>query len=222
MMITMHVPRHDLHIHTDYSDGASSVEDVVRRAADVGMEAIAITDHFWPSLGSMRGGLSVIESRRQRIESLRTEFPRIAILDGAEVDVNSDGTLAPVAGGFEQFDVVIASFHFGCNSTQWASVIARLLRKHSFDILGHWDGYLTSYRPEDGAAVARLLAEHDVAVELSTRYPVKHEDFLIEARDAGCMFTLGSDSHTIDTVGQVEEQRQMALALGLPLLDVRH
>ncbi|MCQ1537521.1 PHP domain-containing protein [Methanocalculus taiwanensis] len=38
--------RCDLHIHTSYSrDGESRVEDIIRRAEEIGLDAIAITDH---------------------------------------------------------------------------------------------------------------------------------------------------------------------------------
>ena len=210
--------RHDLHIHTDFSDGTSTVEEVVHRAAALRLDKIAITDHFWPSLGSIKGGIRVIEERRQMIHRLRDEYPQLQILDGAEIDVHSDGTMAPVAGGTEQFDVVIGSFHFICDSTTWASIMRRILRENRFHILGHWDGYLSSYRPEDGEVVARLLAEHEVAIEISLRYPTEHEDFLRMARDYGCLFTLGSDSHRLDTVGDIDEIRDLAEALDLPLV----
>ena len=35
----------DLHIHTYYSDGVFSPEKIVDTAIDVGLQAIAITDH---------------------------------------------------------------------------------------------------------------------------------------------------------------------------------
>ena len=37
--------RTDLHIHTYFSDGVFSPEKIVDTAIDVGLEAIAITDH---------------------------------------------------------------------------------------------------------------------------------------------------------------------------------
>ncbi|MCF2136666.1 MAG: PHP domain-containing protein [Candidatus Thorarchaeota archaeon] len=216
----MQTLKQDLHTHTTFSDGSSTVEEVIGRAAQVHLDVLAITDHFWPSLGGIKGGVEIIEERRTAIEQAASQYPKLRVLDGAEVDIQSDGTFASVAGGLDQFDIVIGSLHYYCDSTQWASIMLRALRLNSFHIVGHWDGYLSSYRPEDGDIVAKALADYGVAVELSSRYVSEHEDFFIMARDYGCVFTLGSDSHHASTVGDLDDQRALAQALDLPLLDI--
>ncbi|MFX1578334.1 MAG: PHP domain-containing protein, partial [Promethearchaeota archaeon] len=144
----------DLHIHSNYSDAVSSVEEIVKRAIALKLKTIAIADHFWPSLGSRQGGVNLIEQRRHEIETCRNDYPYIRILDAAEVDIQSNGELAPVAGGLEQFDLVIGSFHWYTDSTTWVSALVKALRRKEFQILGHWDGYLSSYREEDGIIAA--------------------------------------------------------------------
>ncbi|MHA1637404.1 MAG: PHP domain-containing protein [Candidatus Thorarchaeota archaeon] len=209
--------RYDLHIHSNFSDGAMSVEEIVEQADRRKLHTIAITDHFWPSIGSTKGGINLIEQRRQIIEDQRRAYPHIRVLDGAEVDIQSDGSLAPVAGGIEQFELIIGSMHFTCNSKIWASIMERAAVKNRFDILGHWDGYLMNYNDEDGYRVAKALAENNIAVELSLRYEVMHPRFIDTAKGAGCKFTLGSDSHRIGTVGQLTEQVRLVQALELPM-----
>ncbi|MFX0108055.1 MAG: PHP domain-containing protein [Candidatus Hodarchaeota archaeon] len=209
--------RHDLHIHSKYSDAYTSVEDIVKRASSLGLERIAVVDHFWPSLGSSRAGHELILRRRAEIADMREAHPDLEILDGAEVDIQSNGELAPVAGGLEQFDIVIGSVHWGSDSTRWASAVSKAVRKSSFDILGHWDGYLSSYREEDGWIIAKALAEKEITIELNKRYGTVYEEFFVLARGEGCMFSLGSDSHHISEVGQLKDQIQLVKALELPL-----
>ena len=209
--------RYDLHIHSDYSDGSGTVRDIVRRAVKLELDTIAIVDHFWPCIGSRRGGIQLIEQRRKKINGLRNAFPSIRILDGVEVDISSDGSHASVAGGVDQFELIIGSFHFGLDSTTWRAALQKAVTKWRFDILGHWDGYLTSYREEDGEAVAKLLAENQIALELNRRYETMYPEFLEIARDAGCEFTLGSDAHAVNQVGKVRDQLLLAEAMGLPL-----
>ncbi|MHA2378423.1 MAG: PHP domain-containing protein [Candidatus Thorarchaeota archaeon] len=216
----MSTNRTDLHIHSDFSDGHASVEDIVRHAAGLRLDTIAIVDHFWPSLGSRRGGLNLIEERRRILKNIRQHYPKLRVLEGAEVDIMSDGTIAPVAGGLGQFNFVIGSVHWGSDSLLWSSAVAKAATFRSFDILGHWDGYLNSFRREHGERVAKALADNEIAVELSLRYEPLFEGFLEMARDYGCRFTLGSDSHGLSTIGKLHDLSQLADALDLPLLTV--
>jgi putative hydrolase len=215
----MKEPRYDIHTHSNYSDGNPTVDQIVERASSLKLTTIGITDHFWPSLGSQRGGIGMIKERRRKINQLRDDFPDLRILDGAEVDILSNGGLAPVAGGTDQFDLVIGSIHWYCSPEQWASSLLKTLRKTSFDVLGHWDGYLSAYKSKEGKSVAKALSETNVAIELSLRYEPIYTEFLEVARDEGCMFTLGSDSHSLDTIGKLKDQFGLAKALQLPLLD---
>ena len=83
----------DLHIHSSYSDGESSIDEIIQRAASLKLKTIAITDHFWPSGGSRKGGKNTIEQRRHEIEIGRIDYPELTILDGAEVDIYLNGDL---------------------------------------------------------------------------------------------------------------------------------
>ncbi len=208
---------YDLHIHSDYSDGLGSVRNIAKKAISMGLNTIAICDHFWPCLGSRKAGSKWIEERRDKIWNLRTAFKPLRILDGAEVDMSSDGSYAEIAAPLDSFDLVIGSIHFAVNSTQWRSTIQKAVEKWRFDILAHWDGYLTTFSEEDGLAVARVLADNDVAVELSRHYEIQYPEFLEMARDAGCKFTFGSDAHKLEFIGRLENQIELARALELPL-----
>jgi histidinol phosphatase-like PHP family hydrolase len=211
---------HDLHIHSIYSDANSTIFEIAERAHKLGLETIAITDHFWPSLGSRRGGRELIESRRREIVDVRSHFPSLTILDGAEVDVAADGTLAEVAGGLIQFDIIIGSFHWSMDSSHWAQALSRSLENPKFQILGHWDGFLTYFREEDGQAAARALAKAGVAIELSGRYQVQYPRFLEQARDCGCTFSFGSDAHSVEGIGRLQHQRQLASDMSLRIVDL--
>ena len=67
--------------------------------------------------------------------------------------------------------------------------------------------------------VAEALARNKIAVELSARYEIRFEDFLTLAKDKGCKFTLGSDSHHVSKIGRIKDQLQLANALELPLIE---
>jgi len=211
----------DLHIHSNYSDGAASIEEIVHRAAVLKLKTISIVDHFWPSTGSQKGGVNIIEQRRHEIETCREDYPDLNILDSVEVDIQSNGDLAPVAGGLDQFDLVIGSFHWYTDSTRWASALVKALRRKEFQILGHWDGYLSSYREEDGIIAAQALSDAEVTVELNGRYSIEHVGFLEIAKSKGCIFSLGSDSHHVNTVGDLDFQTKLATNMDLNIIQIK-
>lgn len=211
--------RYDLHLHSDYSDGQMSITEIVKRASTLHLETIAIADHFWPSLGSRPGGKNIIDSRRREIEHARVEAPSLVVLDGVEVDIQPDGSLAPVAGGLEQFDIIIGSFHWVSDSTQWVSTLSKAVKKMQFHILGHWDGYLSAYRDEDGERAAQVLAEAEIAIELNERYALEQTHFIEQAKKYGCIFTLGSDSHVVWTIGQLYNVKKIASDFDLEVVE---
>jgi histidinol phosphatase-like PHP family hydrolase len=214
----MFASRYDLHIHSSYSDGYDGINSIAHRANSLHLDTIAITDHFWPSIGSQRGGKNIIDNRRFEIETARVDYPKLTILDGAEVDIQSNGSLAPIAGGLEQFDIIIGSFHWMCDSRTWAAALTKALKRPQFHILGHWDGYLSSYDDEDGEVVARALADAEIAIELNGRYMPEHLEFLEFANECGCIFSFGSDSHTLETIGQLDFHKKLAADLELDIV----
>ncbi|MHA2082707.1 MAG: PHP domain-containing protein [Candidatus Thorarchaeota archaeon] len=212
--------RVDLHVHSDFSDGTSTIQDIVKRARTIGLECVAIADHFWPSMGSHRGGLSVVNERHNLIMDMQNENSELKILEGVEVDINSNGTLAPVSGGHDQFDIIIGSVHWGSDSARWASAVVRAAKSGLFQILAHFDGYLSSYRQEDGERVVEALVENNIAVELNGRYPPEYIEFIETARKSGCKFSIGSDSHSLHTIGQISDQVKLGKAMNLEFIEI--
>ncbi|MEE8317603.1 MAG: DNA polymerase/3'-5' exonuclease PolX, partial [Candidatus Omnitrophota bacterium] len=103
----------DLHVHSTWSDGGSSIEEIVKKAMALGYEYIAITDH---SQGlKIAGGLNKEELRlkRKEIERLNKKYRDIKILFGTEVDIDSDGNLDYPDEVLKGMDVVIGAVHSG-------------------------------------------------------------------------------------------------------------
>jgi DNA polymerase (family 10) len=103
--------RGDLHMHSTWSDGRDSLEDMVLASRQLGYEYIAITDHSERAWSSRALAASQVPEQRAEIALLRDRHPGIQILHGVEVDILPDGSLdfddALLAG----FDLVLASLH---------------------------------------------------------------------------------------------------------------
>src|SRR5262249_19331576 len=79
--------RGDLHMHTHWSDGRNSTEDMVKAAVALGYEYLAITDHSQNASSSRTLSLDAVARQAEEIQELRERYPQIAILHGCEVDI---------------------------------------------------------------------------------------------------------------------------------------
>ena len=103
--------RGDLHMHTDWSDGRDTLEQMILAADDLRYEYVAITDHSQGSPASRTLSLDGIARQREDIDRLRRRLPSIEILHGVEVDILPDGTLDFPDEVLSGFDIVLASLH---------------------------------------------------------------------------------------------------------------
>ena len=80
--------RGDLHVHSTWSDGRASIEEMAAAAKRLGLSYIAITDHS--KRVAMAGGLTAAALRRQwaEIDKLNEQLKRFTVLKGVEVDMN--------------------------------------------------------------------------------------------------------------------------------------
>lgn len=202
----------DCHVHSDWSDGGSSIEDMARTAMAIGHEYIVLTDHS-PRL-TVANGLSPDRLRRQLdvVAELNETLAPFRILTGIEVDILLDGDIDQEEDLLARLDVVVASVHSKLRQDE-AGMTARMLRaieNPHVDILGHCTGRMVvgRGRPEstfDAAAVFAAAVEHDVAIEINCRPerldPPKR--LLRQAVAAGCRFAIDTDAHA---PGQLEWQ----------------
>ena len=196
--------RGDLHAHTAASDGATSIQEMVLAALELGHEYLAITDHS-PRL-TVANGLSAARLRAQRreIAALDHAVAPFRVLSGIEVDVLDDGGLDQDPDLLDELDVVVASVHSKLRMDR-AAMTRRMVAAVSnprTDVLGHCTGRrLTGrLRPPsefDAEAVFAACAEHGVAVEINCR-PDRLDPphaLLDVAVAAGCVFTIDTDAH---------------------------
>lgn len=200
----------DLHTHTLWSDGIHSIEDMANEAERRGYEYLAVTDHS----ASMRiaHGLSENQALNQ-IKEIRqyNKKSKIKILAGIEVDILADGSLDYSNEVLSQFDFVIAAIHNNLNQTE-NELIQRLehaLANPYINILAHPTGRLLG-RPgvmfcERNACkieiqkIIELCKKNNVVLEVNC-FPERldlNENNIIEAINCGVKISLGTDSHSL-------------------------
>ena len=132
----------DLHIHSKWSDGVNTVEEIIIKAIKMGYEYIAITDHS-QSL-KVAGGIGAEDIARQgaEIDKLQKEYQQIRILKGIEVDILADGSLDLEEEVLKELDIVIASVHshFEMSEEDMTRRIIKAIKHPLVNIIAHPTG----------------------------------------------------------------------------------
>ena len=173
----------DLHVHTKWSDGKNSIEDMAKSALSVGYEYIAVADHS-PAVG-IAGGLTEdeIAPRQEEIERvnmrLEAEGTQFRILSSIEVDIKSDFSLDLKDEILKDFDVVVGAVHtkFSQDRTTMTERIIAAMENPNVDIIAHPTG--------------RLLGKRDP-------YEVDMEKLMETAKDTGTILELNSFPDRLD------------------------
>jgi putative hydrolase len=202
----------DCHVHSDWSDGGSPIEEMALAARDLGHEWIALTDHS-PRL-TVANGLTRERLLRQFdvVDEINERLAPFRILKGIEVDINEDGSLDQDDDLLARLDVVVGSVHSKLRAPRDVMTKRMLtaIGNPHLDILGHCTGRLVvgRGRPEsefDAEAVFAACIEHNVAVEINSR-PERLDPprrLLRLAVEMGCFFSIDTDAHA---PGQLEWQ----------------
>ena len=219
----------DCHLHSDWSDGGSPIEEMVLTAVELGHEWMVLTDHS-PRL-RIANGLSAQRLAKQLVllEQINASLgDAFTLLSGIEVDILDDGSLDQTEEMLGRLDLVTASVHSKLRMAK-EPMTRRMVAAVSnprVNVLGHCTGRLVTggrgTRPQsefDARAVFEACAEHDVAVEINSR-PERCDppDELIElALEIGCLFAIDSDAHAPGQLEMKAYGAERAQRLGVPL-----
>ncbi|MFE7790627.1 PHP domain-containing protein [Streptomyces sp. NPDC057460] len=198
------VLRGDCHLHSDWSDGGSPIEEMGRTAMELGHEWAALTDHS-PRL-TVAHGLSPERLRRQlaAVAELNERWAPFRLLTGIECDILPDGSLDQEEQLLEKLDVVVVSVHskLRMDARPMTRRLVIAVRHPQANVLGHCTGRLITGRgrPEsqfDADEVFAACAESGTALEINSR-PERLDPprcLLRRAVDAGVLFAIDTDAH---------------------------
>ncbi|WP_354638040.1 PHP domain-containing protein [Kitasatospora camelliae] len=197
----------DCHLHSDWSDGGSPIQEMADAARALGHHWAVVTDHS-PRL-TVAHGLSPDRLRRQleAVAAVNAPGGSFRLLSGIECDILDDGSLDQEEELLGRLDVVVASVHSKLRSEpgpMTARMLAAVRNPHA-DVLGHCTGRIVTGRgrPQsrfDAGAVFAACAEAGTAVEINCR-PERRDppdDLLRLAAEAGCLFAVDTDAHAPD------------------------
>jgi DNA polymerase (family 10) len=206
-LVTLEDIHGNLHMHSKWTDGANTIEEMVRACKELGYEYCAITDHSKAT--RVAGGLTAAELKKQwkEIEHIRQRLEGITLLAGMEVDILPDGSLDLPDEMLNALDVVIVSIHSHLQmpEPQMTKRICRALAHPAVDILAHPTERLLNKRAPiavDLEAVFRAAQENDVALELNAN-PDRldlNDVQVSRARELGVKIVINSDAHSVENL----------------------
>ncbi|ASI36019.1 MULTISPECIES: DNA polymerase/3'-5' exonuclease PolX [unclassified Exiguobacterium] len=192
----------DVHMHTTWSDGTLSVEELVDACAARGYSWMAITDHS--QYMKFVNGLTIDRLRKQRveIEAARKKHPDMTILCGVEMDILPDGSLDYEDEFLQEMDYVIASIHskFDQTETEIMQRLENACRNPYVSLIAHPTGRIIGRREGYAVNVDRLIelaAETGTALELNAN-PARFDltaASLAKAKAAGVKIMINTDTH---------------------------
>jgi DNA polymerase (family 10) len=204
-LITLKDIRGDLQMHSTWSDGSYSLEEMARACRERGYEYCAITDHSRST--RVARGLDAQGFKRQwaEIEEIRQRLDGIVLLKGVELDILPDGSLDLPDKVLEHFDIVLVSVHSKLDmpKAQMTKRVLKALSHPAVDILAHPTGRQMHRREPvdiDLEAVFHAAKEHDVALEIDAQ-PQRldlNDVHVLRARELGVPIVIDSDAHSVD------------------------
>jgi DNA polymerase (family X) len=204
-LISLEAIKGDLHMHTTWSDGAHTIEEMIEACRAKGYRYMAITDHS--QYLKVANGLTAERLREQKriIHELNEKYTDFTVLSGIEMDILPDGTLDYDDELLAEMDLVIASIHSSFSQPR-ETIMERLktaLNNPHVDIIAHPTGRIIGRRTGydvDIEMLIELARETNTALELNAN-PNRLDlapPHLRKAQEAGVPIVINTDAHSID------------------------
>lgn len=193
------------HVHTNYSDGRTSLQEIAEAAMALGYSYIGIADHSQSAFYANGLTAEDIIRQHQEIDELNRRYEgRFKILKGIESDILPDGSLDYPDEILASFDFVIASIHsrFSMDRDAMTERIIKAIENPYTTILGHPTGRLLLSREGysvDMDAILEQAAKHGVCVEINSNPHRLDLDWrwCRKAKELGIPLVISPDAHDI-------------------------
>jgi len=201
----------DLHIHSDYSDGKNTIEEIAQAAKDFGYKYVGISDHSKSLI--VANGLSIKELHKKidEVKKVNKRISGIKVLCGTEVDILSSGELDYPDSVLKELDFVIAAIHSGFKQSkeQLTKRIVAACENKYVNVIAHPTGILSGVRDAyeiDLEEIIKAARDYKVALEINC-YPKRldlNDISAMKAKQAKVKFLLGTDAHAINQFGFID------------------
>jgi histidinol phosphatase-like PHP family hydrolase len=212
-----------LQLHSTWSDGGQSLDDIAEAALERGYEFCALTDHSYGL--PIANGISMARLTKQHraIDRLnRKHRGRFRLIKGIEANIRKDGSVDMTVAEREHLEFILAAPHSSLRlEVDQTSRMIEAVRTPGIHVLGHPRGRMYGSRAgvqADWDQVFAAAADAGVAVEIDGDPSRQDLDYTLARRAlaAGCMFALDSDAHSVEELAAAETAIAHARLAGVP------
>lgn len=200
----------DLHVHSNWSDGHNTIEEMALAAKALGYQYINMSDHSASS--KIANGLSEkrLLGHIKEIERLNESIEGIRILSGTECDILPDGTLDYSDELLEQLDIVVVAVHGSVeqdSKTMTQRIVSALENEH-VHILAHPTGRKFGKRLPFAMNMEKIMdtaLEYEKVLEINSS-PQRldlNDKFAMMARERGIKLAINNDTHSMEQFGNI-------------------
>jgi DNA polymerase (family 10) len=193
----------DLQMHTDWSDGAQTIEEMATAAKELGYDYICISDHYSETM-KIAGGLNDRQLRKEleEIDNVNSKVSDIEILKGAEVNIDADGEIRVNKNILKELDVVVASVHsqFNQPKQEMTDRLITAMESGYVHIIGHPTGRKINKKKPSAIDMEQLFEaskQTGTYLEINS-LPERLDLSEVNAQaavEAGCKLAINTDSH---------------------------
>jgi histidinol phosphatase-like PHP family hydrolase len=214
----------DLQMHSTWSDGSQSLEDIIEAGIERGYSFCAVTDHSYGL--PIAGGVSMTELAQQHreIDRLNKKYRgKFRLLKGIEANIRADGTVDMEPEELGLLEIVVAAPHSALRvATNQTARMVKAVTTRGVHILGHPRGRMYGSRPgvtADWDEVFAAAKQSNVAIEIDGDPSRQDLDYDLARRavDAGCLFALDSDAHSTRELAYADTAIAHARLAGVPV-----
>lgn len=200
-----------IHAHSNWSDGANTIEELAKASINEGLEYLVISDHSKSAFYA--GGLTEdrIKAQHQQVDELNSKYAPFKIFKSIESDILGDGSLDYSDNILSTFDLVIASVHSNLKMDE-SKAMMRLIKaiENPYTIiLGHMTGRLLLSRNGycvDYKKIIDACAANHVVIELNA-HPKRLDmrwQWLHYALERNVLISIDPDAHSVSEFGNIK------------------
>ncbi|MCR4428717.1 MAG: DNA polymerase/3'-5' exonuclease PolX [Caldiserica bacterium] len=201
----------DLHVHSDWSDGTSTIEEMVKQAKAMGYEYLAICDHA-QSLG-VAGGLTWEKFKEQgKIIQEISQREDFHVLWGLEANILAEGDLDFPEETLKKFQIVVAGVHsaFRQSKEKMTERIVKAIQKGVIHILSHPTGRLIEKRDPyevDVESILKAAQKNRTSMEINSspeRLDLRDLDCRKAKEEYGIKMAINTDAHSRENLSLIK------------------